>query len=162
MPELLLTDGGHATGSPFALIVSALFAVSNLAITGGYLSIPWLVLPHLSMPADTRVMGIGFFGLCGTTHFGMGLAGLMYGPAAVAHVPGVDGAAAMVLAVVWTVIHVAQAVCTWGFILKFRRDLRRALARAVELEARLRPEPVPAGGAAPANGAGPGLAGAPS
>lgn len=137
VPVTFLADAAHGGVGALALLLSVVFALSNYAITAGYLSIPWLVLPHVAMPSDTRTMGIGFFGLCGTTHLGMGTLALLFGYPAIVHVPGMHGIPALILAVLWTVVHVVQAICTIGFVLRFRRDLRVAGARARQFEARL-------------------------
>ena len=89
--------------------VSVLFQASNLLIVGGYLSVPFLVLPYLPLTKTVRVLGAGFFVGCAGTHGWMA-------------VMGHDGWP-------WMAWHVAQAVCTWGFILTFRHMLRSAQQR---------------------------------
>jgi hypothetical protein len=103
------------------------FALANVIIAMGYASIPVLVLPHLGL-VDRWALGFGggFFLLCGTTHAGMAL-GLGLGHD---HTSGA-------WLVFWAVEHVAQAVCTWGFILRFHRLLAGARARLQRGEVRV-------------------------
>jgi hypothetical protein len=90
-------------------IVSILFQASNVAIVAGYLSVPFLVLPYLPLTRGLRFLGAGFFIGCAGSHLWL---------AAMGH----DGWP-------WMVWHVAQAVCTWAFILAFRHTLRTAQQR---------------------------------
>ncbi|GGN39399.1 hypothetical protein FHR83_006725 [Actinoplanes campanulatus] len=89
--------------------VSLLFQAANTAIVTGYLSVPFLVLPYLPLTRMVRLFGAGFFVGCAGSHTWMA-------------VMGHDGWP-------WMLWHVAQAVCTWGFILAFRQMLRRAQQR---------------------------------
>ncbi len=86
-----------------------LFAVANLVIVAGYLAVPFLVLPYLPLPRHVVILGAGFFLGCAGTHVWM---------ACESHGGWF-----------WTVWHLAQAACTWGFILTFRRRLQRAAGR---------------------------------
>lgn len=91
--------------------VPALFQAANLVIAAGYLSVPFLVLPYLPLTRIVLLFGAGFFAGCSGTHLWMVFSG---------HHP---------VTWFWTAEHVAQAICTWGFILAFRAMLRRAHRR---------------------------------
>ncbi len=88
----------------------ALFVVANLAIAAGYLSVPLLVLPYLPISRAALLSGAGFFLGCMGTHLWMAFGG---------HLDATW---------FWTVEHILQAVCTWGFIITFHVLLRRAHA----------------------------------
>ncbi len=90
-------------------VIDILFVVANLVIAAGYGSIPFLVLPYIRLSRTALGFGGGFFTLCGLTHVGMAF-----------------GASHLPTSWLWTVEHVAQAVCTWGFIITFHLLLRRA------------------------------------
>ncbi len=91
-------------------VAHTLFVVANLVIAGGYVAIPFLVLPYIRLTKTAVLFGAGFFALCGFTHIGMAFDN---------HLNGTW---------FWTVEHIAQAVCTWGFIITFHVLLRRAHA----------------------------------
>ncbi len=91
-------------------VAQTLFVAANLTIAAGYGAIPFLVLPYIRLTKVALLFGAGFFSLCGTTHVGMAFGG---------HLDATW---------FWTVEHILQAVCTWGFIITFHVLLRRAHA----------------------------------
>ncbi len=94
------------------MVVSALNLVSNLAIVGGYLLVPPLVLPYLRLSVPIVVAGALFFITCAVTHLALAF--------------GEHNVHAW-----WMVVnHVVQAVSVVTFILGFGRLLRRAHERA--------------------------------
>jgi hypothetical protein len=93
-------------------ILPALFSAANLIIVAGYLSVPFLVLPHLPLTRRVLVFGAGFFAGCAGSHAWMAF----------------DHMHSHWLAF-WTVWHVIQAACTWLFILYFRSMLKAAQNR---------------------------------
>ncbi len=95
----------------------ALFAVANLAIAAGYGSIPFLVLPFIRLTTPVLLFGAGFFLTCGGLHLGM-----------------VFGHSHVSASLFWTVEHIVQAICTWGFIVGFHLLLRRAHALRIKLK----------------------------
>ncbi len=92
--------------------VRCVFVAANLAIAGGYASIPFLFLPYIPLPRSALALGAGFFGLCGLVH-----AGMAFGDG---HLMGYSW--------FWALEHAVQAICTWGFILIFARSVRQAQA----------------------------------
>ncbi len=86
----------------------ALFQTANVVIALGYAAVPLLVLRWLNLTRSTMLLGAGFFASCAGTHLWMGFG--------VSHP----------ITFWWTVEHVIQAICTWGFIIKFGLDLRSA------------------------------------
>lgn len=88
-----------------------LFLVATWAIAIGYFSIPFLVLRYLPLTRPLVWWGAGFFGLCSLTFATLGLF------------------IRKDVGVFWTFEFVAQAVCTWMFIIGFHRMLRAATAQ---------------------------------
>lgn len=99
-------------------VLDAVFAAANLAIAAGYGAIPFLVLPFIRLTRTALVFGAGFFLTCGWTHVGMAF-----------------GSGHITATWWWTVEHVAQAICTWGFIITFHTLLRRAHALRARMQA---------------------------
>lgn len=91
--------------------MTAVFTVANLAITIGYLAMPFLVLRYLPLARIVLFWGAVFFLGCAGTHLGM---------AALIHTE---------VGLFWTVEHVIQAIGTWGFIVSFHTMLRAASHR---------------------------------
>ncbi|WP_250029826.1 hypothetical protein [Paractinoplanes maris] len=87
----------------------ALFSAANIVIVCGYIAVPFLVLPYLPLTRSVKLLASGFFLGCSGSHLWMAFMG--------------DGNW------FWTGWHLAQAVCTWGFILGFRRMLKEAQGR---------------------------------
>lgn len=88
------------------------FAVANLIIAAGYVSVPFLVLRYLPLTRTVLLWGAGF--LLGGAGTRLALALLVSG----------DGAGLF-----WTLEHVFEAICAWGFVLTFHRMLRAANQR---------------------------------
>jgi hypothetical protein len=99
----------HVTGP-----LEALFSAANIVIVAGYVAVPFLVLPYLPLTGRVKWLAAGFFVGCAGSHTWMAF-GL--------HQP--VGA----WLVFWTIWHLLQALCTWGFILGFRHMLKEAQAR---------------------------------
>jgi hypothetical protein len=95
-------------------VLPALFSAANIIIVCGYLAIPLLVLPYLPLTRLVKVCAAGFFAGCAGTHTWMAFG--------MHHING--GWLAF-----WTCWHIAQAFCTWGFILGFRHMLKEAQGR---------------------------------
>lgn len=94
--------------------MTAVFVVANLAITAGYVAVPFLVLRYLPLTRLVLFWGVVFFLGCAGTHLGM---------AALIHSD---------VGLFWTVEHVVQALGTWGFILSFHSMLRAASGRRAD------------------------------
>nr|WP_221374419.1 hypothetical protein [Actinoplanes polyasparticus] len=94
--------------------LTALFSAANIVIVAGYIAVPFLVLPYLPLTRLVTGCAAGFFAGCAGSHgwmaFGM------------THQPGG-------WLTFWTIWHVVQAACTWGFILGFRHMLKEAQGR---------------------------------
>ncbi|GAA0494685.1 hypothetical protein Ade02nite_19910 [Paractinoplanes deccanensis] len=95
-------------------VLEALFSAANIVIVAGYLAVPFLVLPYLPLTRPVLLCGAGFFAGCAGTH-----AWMAFGTT---HTTGG-------WYTFWTVWHVVQALCTWGFILGFRHMLKEAQGR---------------------------------
>jgi hypothetical protein len=95
-------------------VLPALFSTANLVIVAGYLAVPFLVLPYLPLTRFVLLSGAGFFIGCAGSHLWMALT--------MSHENGG-------WFVFWTAWHTVQAVCTWLFILGFRRMLKEAQGR---------------------------------
>lgn len=93
---------------PTLSLAAIVFTVANAAIVAGYLAVP-IVVRDLPLTARAKVCGTGFFIGCAGTHAGMALA----------HPH-------MATSPTWAVWHLAQATCTWAFMLEFHRMLRKA------------------------------------
>jgi hypothetical protein len=104
-----------------ALAVQAQLIIwANVVIALGYLAVPMLFLRYLPLTRRCLTFGAGFcLGSMGT-HAGLALALSRF-----------TGEATF-SAWFWTVEHVVQAVCIWGFIICFHRMLRAASARRIE------------------------------
>ncbi len=98
----------HHHAHPVPTFCIFLFQAANIAIALGYAAVPLFVLRWLNLTRSTLLLGAGFFASCAGTHLWMGLTN------------------AHPITFWWTVEHVIQAICTWGFIMKFGLDLRRA------------------------------------
>ncbi len=89
--------------------LQALFIAANVIIFAGYFMVPFVFLRFIRLDRATLLVGAGFFALCGITHVGMAF-----------------GHSHIRINVWWTLEHLLQAACTWGFILLFGRLLHRA------------------------------------
>ena len=96
---------------PVSAGCTLLFQIANVVIALGYAAVPFLVLRWLRLTRPALLLGAGFFIGCAGTHLWMGF--------------GQDHPVTFW----WTVWHVGQAICTWGFILWFGHDLRTARRR---------------------------------
>lgn len=98
----------HHHAHPVPRLCVVLFQVANIAIALGYAAVPLLVLRWLNLTRSTLLLGAGFFASCAGTHLWMGFNN------------------AHPVTFWWTVEHIIQAICTWGFIIKFGLDLKAA------------------------------------
>lgn len=85
----------------------AVYILSNLAIVGGYVIVPFTLLGRrMPMTRPVRAAGVVFFGTCALTHLSMALFWPLW----------------------WALVasHVVQAVAVWFFVLGFSRLIRDA------------------------------------
>ncbi len=90
----------------------AVFIIANIVIVAGYLFLATRVAPFIKIEYWwTKAGGVGFFFLCALTHAGM--AWMAY-TAIAAHTH---------VSLLWTLIHVAQAIAVWTFVLGLYKEL---------------------------------------